>query len=43
MKYKVGDKVQVRDWDDMEREFGSNAFNQIKTALTKLAKEKGII
>lgn len=22
MKYKVGDKVRVREWDDMEREFG---------------------
>ena len=22
MKYKVGDKVRVRDWDDMEKEFG---------------------
>ena len=24
MKYKVGDKVRVRDWDDMEKEFGTN-------------------
>lgn len=24
MKYKVGDKVQVRNWDDMVKEFGTN-------------------
>lgn len=22
MRYKVGDKVRVRDWDDMVKEFG---------------------
>lgn len=30
--YKVGDVVQIREWDDMEREFGLNAFG-IKTRL----------
>ena len=24
MEYKVGDKVRVRKWDDMEKEFGTN-------------------
>lgn len=23
-RYKVGDKVRVREWDDMAKEFGSN-------------------
>lgn len=27
MRYKVGDKVRVRDWDDMEKEFGINEEN----------------
>lgn len=26
MKYKVGDKVRVRDWDDMKREFGTDEY-----------------
>lgn len=29
MKYKVGDKVRVRDWDDMEKEFGTNGKDVI--------------
>ena len=27
MKYKVGDMVQIRQWDDMEREFGIKRGN----------------
>lgn len=30
MKYKVGDKVRVRAWDDMEKEFGLDANGDIK-------------
>lgn len=30
MKYKVGDKVRVRAWDDMEKEFGLDASGDIK-------------
>lgn len=29
-KFKVGDRVRIRDWDDMEREFGLNAFGVIQ-------------
>lgn len=27
MRYKVGDKVRVRQWDDMAKEFGVNNGN----------------
>lgn len=30
MKYKVGDKVRVRAWDDMEKEFGLDGSGDIK-------------
>lgn len=30
MKYKVGDKVIIREWDDMEREFGVDFGGDIK-------------
>lgn len=30
MKYKVGDKVIVREWDDMEKEFGLDSGGDIK-------------
>lgn len=30
MKYKVGDKVIIREWDDMEREFGVDFSGDIK-------------
>ncbi len=31
MKYKVGDKVRVRQWDDMVKEFGVDEFGNINT------------
>lgn len=31
-KYKVGDRVKIRQWDDMEKEFGLNDFGSIKCA-----------
>lgn len=30
-EFKVGDKVRIRQWDDMAEEFGLNSFNQIYT------------
>ena len=27
--FKVGDRVRIRDWDDMEREYGLNALGSI--------------
>lgn len=32
MEYKVGDKVIIREWDDMEREFGVDSSGDIKAA-----------
>ena len=29
MRYKVGDKVRVRQWDDMVKEFGSDEAGRI--------------
>lgn len=29
--YKVGDKVLVRQWDDMKKEFGLNNYGSINT------------
>ena len=28
--YHIGDKVTIRQWDDMESEFGLNEFGDIK-------------
>jgi len=33
MKYKKGDKVRVRNWAAMEREFGVDEYHWIKTPL----------
>lgn len=30
IKLKAGDRVRIRDWDDMEREFGLNAYGAIQ-------------
>ena len=29
MKYKVGDVVRIREWDDMEKEFGLDDIGDI--------------
>ena len=29
MKFKVGDRVRIRQWDDMEKEFGTDAYGSI--------------
>ena len=30
-KFKIGDKVRVREWDDMAKEFGLSRYGNIKT------------
>lgn len=30
----VGDKVRIRDWDDMAAEFGVNAYDEIPCRMT---------
>ena len=30
MKYKIGDKVRVRQWDEMKKEFGLDPWGDIK-------------
>jgi hypothetical protein len=36
MKYEfhVGDRVQIREWDDMKEEFGTTQFGDIATITT---------
>lgn len=34
MKYKVGDRVRIREWDDMEKEFGLYSDGDIKCECT---------
>ena len=41
MKYKVGDKVKVRLWDDMVKEFGLNKSDNINCELYFLKFIKG--
>ena len=36
MEYKVGDKVKVRTWEDMKKEFGLDCFYNIKCRCTFL-------
>lgn len=38
MRYKVGDKVRVRQWDDMVNEFGINEYENIKINFPHFAK-----
>ena len=35
MKYKVGDKVKVREWDDMAKEYGIGSYGEIKNDFVK--------
>lgn len=39
MRFKVGDKVRVREWDDMEKEFGINADGDIETTSLPFYRE----
>lgn len=32
-KYKVGDKITIRQWEDMEKEFGLTSYGAIRTPL----------
>ena len=40
MKFKVGDRVRVRQWDDMAKEFGVNKSGQINTPGIEFYEEK---
>ena len=33
MKYKVGDKVKIKSWESMEKEFGVNYYKDIDCPL----------
>ena len=39
MKYKVGDKVKVRLWNDMEKEFGLNEYGDINNKCLLFAEQ----
>lgn len=34
MGYKVGDKIKIKEWDDMEKEFGLDFYGDIKCKCT---------
>ena len=40
MKYKVGDKVKIRTWEDMEKEYGLNLGGNIKCNKLPFSIEK---
>ena len=37
MKYKVGDKVRIKTWEEMEKEFGVDRAGDIKITPSFLA------
>ena len=40
MKYKIGDKVRIRTWDDLKEEFGMNSCDWIATPMYSFQQEK---
>ena len=40
MRYKVGDKVRVRQWDDMAKEFGTDEAGRIDTKQGDVLRKK---
>ncbi len=38
MKYKPGDKVRIKTWEQMEEEYGKNDFGSIKTRVSFFVK-----
>nr|DAN93231.1 MAG TPA: hypothetical protein [Caudoviricetes sp.] len=42
-KYKVGDKVTIRQWEDMEKEYGLTPERNIRTEVTFVKILSGLI
>ena len=39
MKYKVGDKVRIKTWEDMKKEYGSDGINNINNSPNSFVKQ----